>query len=146
MSEIQKAEIRTEVANILKHTKPPKDNMTKTERKAIKELKKDNTIVILKADKGNTTVIMNKVIYEEKINNMLSDTTTYVLLNKDPMKSCEKQMELLLSSKKQKLGDKFYQKLSTTDGAPPRVVWITKATQRRNTIKTNRQLCGFHNV
>ena len=75
--------------------------MTKTERKAIKELKKEDRIVILKADKGNTTVIMDKFIYEEKINNMLSNTTTYILLNKYPMKSCEKQMKkLLLSSKK----------------------------------------------
>ena len=52
---------------------------------------------------------------------MLSDTTTYILLNKDPVKGCEKQMKLLLSSKKQKLGDKLYRKLSTTDGATPRL-------------------------
>ena len=82
--------------------------------------------MILKADKGNTTVVMDKVIYEEKINNMLSDTTTYILLNKDPMKGCEKQMKSLLSSKKQKLCDKLYRKLSTTDGAPPRLYGLPK--------------------
>lgn len=66
-------DIRTEVMNILKPAKPPKGNMTRKERQIVKELKKDETIVILKADKGNTTVVMDKVAYDEKLNNMLSD-------------------------------------------------------------------------
>ena len=123
------------MANILKRAKPPKDNITRTARKAIEELRKDDTIVILKADKGNTTVVMDKVIYEEKINNMLSDTTTYMLLNKDPMKGSEKQMKLLLSSKKQKLGDKLYRRLSTTDGAPPRLYGLPKLHKERVPLK-----------
>ena len=59
-------EIRTEVTNILNRAKPLKDNMTTTERKAIAELKKNDTIVILITEKGNTTVIMGQVSYERR--------------------------------------------------------------------------------
>lgn len=40
-----------------------------------------DTIVILKADKGNTAVFMDKLIYEEKISNILNDKAKYMLLN-----------------------------------------------------------------
>ena len=40
--------------------------MTTTERKAIAELKKNDTIVILITEKGNTTVIMGQVSYERR--------------------------------------------------------------------------------
>ena len=39
----------------------PKPNLPKSERKAIRELKENSEINIKKADKGTTTVIMNKI-------------------------------------------------------------------------------------
>ena len=53
---------------------------------------------------------MDRSAYDEKINNMLNDETTYKMLTKDPMKSCETKMKSLLSSKKIKIGDKLYKK------------------------------------
>ena len=38
----------------------PKDNLSLEERNALKELSHDKNIVLKKADKGTTTVIMNK--------------------------------------------------------------------------------------
>lgn len=51
-------EVKTELAEvkILK----PKHNLPKNERKALQELKQNNNINVKKADKGTTTVIMNK--------------------------------------------------------------------------------------
>ena len=46
------------VCGILGHAKPPKDNLTKEQRKALKELRGLEDEVILPADKGNATVIM----------------------------------------------------------------------------------------
>ena len=82
-----KAEIRTEVANILIRAKPLQDNMLKKERQVLAKLKKDEDIIILEAGKGNTTVIMDRSEYNENLVNVLSDETTYRLLLKDPMKS-----------------------------------------------------------
>ena len=43
----------------------PKDNLSLGERSALKELSRDENIVLKKADKGTTTVIMNK---KDKVN------------------------------------------------------------------------------
>ena len=74
---------RSKVSKILKSTKPPQKNIThKVEEKALKELKKDETIVILKDDKGNATVVMNATEYNDKINCLLSDSSVYCKLSK----------------------------------------------------------------
>ena len=43
-------------------------------------------IMILKADKGNTTVILDRTEYDKKMIYMLNDKTTSKLLKKDPRK------------------------------------------------------------
>ena len=47
----------------LQNSKPPKDNLSKDERKALKELQSDTSIVILPADKGRSIVILNHEDY-----------------------------------------------------------------------------------
>ena len=54
------------------------------EEEALKELKNNEKIVILKADKGNATVVMNTEDYEEKVNSLLSDECTYEKLPTRP--------------------------------------------------------------
>ena len=50
--------IRAKVSLTLQNSKPPKDNLSKDERKALKELRSDTSIVILPADKGRSTAIL----------------------------------------------------------------------------------------
>jgi hypothetical protein len=76
---------------------------------------------ILKADKGNKTVVMDWTEYDDKILNMLNDQQTYKKLRKDPRNVCEKQMKKLLSSKAKRLDDKLLKKLKTTDRPTPRI-------------------------
>ena len=57
--------LRSEMAGLLRNVKPPKPNITKDERKAIQELKKEESILILPADKGKATVIIDASEYEE---------------------------------------------------------------------------------
>ena len=79
------AVLRASAAGILSSTRaPPTPNITSTERQALKSIKEDASIVILPADKGRATVVMDKVAYEEKVQTLLSDTTTYTPLTKDP--------------------------------------------------------------
>ena len=63
---------------------PPNRNVTREEEEALKELKNNEKIVILKADKGNATVVMNTEDYEEKVNSLLSDECTYEKLPTRP--------------------------------------------------------------
>ncbi|XP_019643892.1 PREDICTED: uncharacterized protein LOC109484960 [Branchiostoma belcheri] len=59
-------QLRSEVAGILRTAKPPKPNITKQEREALKELKKEKDLLILPADKGKAAVVMDRTDYEEK--------------------------------------------------------------------------------
>lgn len=43
--------------------------------KVVRTLRDDDSIVILSADKGNYTVVMNRREYEGKLGDMLSDNT-----------------------------------------------------------------------
>jgi hypothetical protein len=53
--------IRTSAANILHRSNLPKHkNTTAAERKELEGLKKDETRVVMKADKGNCFVVMDK--------------------------------------------------------------------------------------
>ncbi|XP_039221239.1 uncharacterized protein LOC120318067 [Crotalus tigris] len=80
--------IRLEVTNILLSSNPPRCNLHK-EQKALTNLRKDNNIIILPADKGNATVVMNTSDYQAKLSNLLQDPT-YKPLNTDPNTYLEK--------------------------------------------------------
>ena len=76
--------IRTTVHQIL-HTaqRKPTSSLTSKETKALKDLRMDNSIVILPADKGNATVILDKAAYTKKMEEILHDGS-YVAIKKDP--------------------------------------------------------------
>lgn len=76
------ANLRSEVARVVKKRKNLKPNVPLEEIKALQELKKQDDIMILPADKGKATVILDKSDYENKIQNLLSDTKTYEILKK----------------------------------------------------------------
>ena len=84
----------------LEKAKPPKPNVTIEELAAIKNLKRDN-IIILPADKGNATVVMNKEEYTIKMKSLVSEGT-YIKLKKDPTPACERKLTKLLKKNKDK--------------------------------------------
>ena len=61
-----------------------KNNLSRNEHKALKELKNNTKIVIKKADKGTTTVIMNKCDKINKAQTQLNNREHYKPLE-DPM-------------------------------------------------------------
>ena len=59
----QADELRWKVRQILEKSKSSKPNISKVERQAIKLLQDDDNIIILPEDKGNATVVMDRVKY-----------------------------------------------------------------------------------
>ena len=51
--------------------------MSKEERRTLRSLQKDDSIIILRADKGNKTVVMDRSEYDKKILDLLDDQHTY---------------------------------------------------------------------
>ena len=52
----------------------------------LKDLRNDSKIVIMKPDKGNGVVILDKHDYNKKMDEILSDTSKFELLNDDAIK------------------------------------------------------------
>ena len=75
--------IRAKVSLTLQNSKPPKGNLFKDKRKDLKELQSNTSIVILPADKGRSTVILNREDYLEKCMDHINNGP-YQLLKKDP--------------------------------------------------------------
>ncbi|BHF74026.1 hypothetical protein SprV_0401711000 [Sparganum proliferum] len=65
----------------------PRQTISSAEVKASKELKRDEEAVIVPADKGRTTVILDKSEYVAKAQELLNDNQSYKVINSDPMKT-----------------------------------------------------------
>ncbi len=77
------AEFQSEAVRILRNARLPSPNLPTAQIHALRELKNDKSRVFLPADKGSVTVVMDKEDYDRLENDLLSDETTYRLLNTD---------------------------------------------------------------
>lgn len=68
---VKRSEVRNPVVGVLSSAKPPMNNLTRDEMGAVKTLKNNKNIIILRADKGNATVVMNKKEYHDKMTTLL---------------------------------------------------------------------------
>ena len=86
VNDLEKEEADTIFAKVsltLQNSKPPKDNLSKDEHKALKELQSDRSIVILLDDKGRSTVSLDPEGYLGKSMDHISNGP-YQLLKNDP--------------------------------------------------------------
>ena len=90
----------------IEHTDPIKKdykhNLTPSERKALNELKLLDDVIIKKADKGNTIVIMNKSFYRDKLvlNDHLEQPTYARAREKDDQKVMKNLIEFVQTHSK----------------------------------------------
>ena len=110
----------------------PKDNLSLGERNALKELSHDKNIVLKKANKGTTTVIMNK---EDKRNSgqvQLDHIHNYRPLNKPIVSTTAKKVHRLIQSLLQEghIDDMMAKWLSLTPN-PPRIPVFYAVTKFR---------------
>ena len=75
--------IRLEIINPEKHIQQKKDNLTRAQRRALKELTTNKNIVINKADKGSTIVIEDREDYIQNAYEHLNNPTVYQELDND---------------------------------------------------------------
>ena len=120
-------DLRGRVCGILRHAKPPKDNLTKEQRRALKELRGLEDEVILPADKGNATVVMTREDYNTKMRGML-ETATYQQLKKDPTAAQERKLTSRLGrlKKEGEIPESLYQRLRPSGSQLPRIYGLPK--------------------
>jgi len=121
MEEGTSAEIRAEVSQALTRRRKPVNNLSPSERFAIKSLRNREDIVVLPSDKGRVTVVMDKTCYEEKVSSLLSDRSTYCVVKNDPTGGIETRMNNLLRKfhKESKIDESLYSRLRCSSGRIP---------------------------
>ena len=84
LPESTKDNIRSRIASTIQSASLHDSNLTKDEQHALKRLRNDKDIVILPADKGRVTVVMDKTDYHDKMDALVNDKQTYEELKRDP--------------------------------------------------------------
>ena len=122
---------RAQVVNIPKTAKPPKQNLSKEEIVAIKEVKSYNDIIILNADIGNCSVVLDKMKYHKKVLILQQDPKTYRTVKKNPTLRIEKRLNSFVWNlfECKKLSFSMYKFLRSTDSVLPRILWSSENPQ-----------------
>jgi energy-coupling factor transporter ATP-binding protein EcfA2 len=84
--------LRKRVQRCLEETKEPTQNLPSAERKAMMNMMKDQNIIVLPADKGKATVVMDREMYSGKLMSLLDDQN-YAKLKKDPTSRIERKIK-----------------------------------------------------
>ena len=123
LTENERDEVRGKIYSTLKNAKPPvQQNLSRGERQAMKDLKSDSNIVIIRADKGNSTVIMDKTSYNNQLREMLQDQDVYSKVidkRRNPTTKVESVLQnaLLRLRKSKNLTESEYWKLRPFDSS-----------------------------
>nr|VZI11418.1 unnamed protein product [Spirometra erinaceieuropaei] len=72
------------------------EEQMQVERDALKELRADNDLVIVPADKGRSTVVLDRTDYNQKAKSLLEDRQSYVPCESNPMKTLTREINATL--------------------------------------------------
>ena len=135
------AKLRSAVQTCLTNPKLPKSNMTKDQWMALKKLEEDKDIVVLPADKGNATVLLDKSEYNQKMNDLLKDAS-YKRLKGNPTTRVERKVADALKEVENRSGLSNAQRkyLVNNYSTPPQLYGLPKIHKNGHPTSTNRLL------
>jgi hypothetical protein len=120
----------TEIHKIIHtlHNNKYQPNLTVNEIKALQTLHNNPNIIIKKGDKGAGIVIMNRIDYEKKVNDMLSDTNTYTQISTDISSDIKHQTDVHIATLRDKgyLNKKQYNNLTSYSVQCPKFYGVPK--------------------
>ena len=92
-------------------------------QQALKRLKNDDNIVILPADKGRVTLVMDKTDYFDKMDALVSDKQTYEELKRDPTPALLRKLnsKILTLKKTDPIDTQRYYRLGCPIPQPPKL-------------------------
>ena len=131
-------ELRAEVWVVMKKSQLPRHNITREEQKALRELKKDNTRVVLTADKGVCMVVLDREEHIKKAGELLHQNT-YKIIPADLTTKQKNKLITLLKKIKQEGGikEETYKETVSHRYWHSKVLRVTKSAQGRGPTHTN---------
>ena len=119
--------LRQDVAVILRKSKLPKSNITTEERLALKQLRSNPNILVLKADKGNATVVMNSEEYVSKVRTLLADTNVYKPVPYNPTARVTRHIRAMINEHQDVFTEDDYNRLYRPKPVqPPKLYGLPK--------------------
>ena len=115
------------VRQTLVRPKRPPPNLERKQLEAIHNLRNDSSIVILPADKGNATVLMDKETYDNKIHMIISEGN-YSVIRRDPTKGIERKIREKLWSlvQREEINMDLYRRLRSEHCPSPYLYGVPK--------------------
>ena len=113
------------------------NNLSKYEKTALKNLKNNKNIIIKKADKNSSIVVMNTLDYINKVDAMLSDTNVYTPVVIDDTWTVKLHSDDILRNIKTKgyINDKQFRYLTTYKPKIPVFYGIPKIHKKNNPLR-----------
>ena len=98
------------------------------QHRVLRNLRKNKDIVVTKPDKGNGVVILDRKLYNNAIEEIISDSSKFEKLNEDPTLKREASLQYFLRKLKQKsfFNEIEYDKLYPSGSAPARIYGTPK--------------------
>ena len=144
LSEPTKDNIRSRIASTIQSASLHDSNLTKDEQQALKRLKNDKDIVILPADKGRVTVVMNKTDYHDKMDALVNDKQTYEELKRDPTPTLQRKLnsKILTLKKTDAIDTQRYYRLRCSVPQPPKLYGLPKLHKPGFPMRPKVSFCG----
>ena len=144
LSESAKDNIRSRIASTVQSASIPNNNLTKDEQQALKRLKNDNNIVILPADKGRVTAVMDKTDYFDKMDALVNDKQTYEELKRDPTPALQRKLnsKILTLKKTDAFDTQRYYRLRCSVPQPPKLYGLPKLHKPGIPMRPLVSFCG----
>ena len=139
-----KDNIRSRVASTIQSTPKLHSNFTREEHRALKQLQNDEGIVILPADKGRVTVVMDKTEYFDKMDSTVYDKRTYEELTVNPAPKLQKGLnaKLLGLKKRDLLSYNLYHRLRCSAPQSPKLYELPKLHKPQTPMRPIVSFCG----
>ena len=118
--------LRKDVLKVLKTSKPPRDNLSRDQRLALKEIRSDNDIAIYPFDKGSGLVRISNIDANRKIIEQMGNVT---VLTEDPTPAFAIKVRNTLCklNKRKRFSKSEYELVYPSDAIPPRMYGSVKA-------------------
>ena len=144
LSESAKDNIRSRIASTVQSASIPDNILTKDKQQALKRLKNDNNIVILPADKGRVTVVMDKTDYFDKMDALVNDKQTYEELKRDPTPTLQRKLnsKILKLKKTDAIDTQRYYRLRCSVPQPPKLYGLPKLHKLGISMRPIVSFCG----
>ena len=96
LPESTKDDIRSRIVSTLLSASLTDCNLTKDELHALRRLRNDKDIVILPAEKGRVTVVMDKKDYTDKMDSLVNDKQSYEPRKRYPIPALQRRLNVKL--------------------------------------------------